>query len=393
MPAPKPWLPLAVALSLLLGLGALIVWQWQLMQSREREDSEQRFLLEAQDVGQRVLARMQAYEMVLRGVSGLMTGSDAVSQVEWDRALDQLQLQDRYPGIQALAWSRYLGRAQLADYLAELQAQQRLDYQMFPAGEREQYLLIGYVSPLDWRNRRVLGFDMLTEPARLSTIERAIDSGEATLSAPLILRQETQVDVQGGVLLFLPVFRPGMPLSTPQERREALLGTVHGAFRSQDLMEGILGPQSRRFDIALKDLQEPDAMLLSGDAPRADWQPRFQRSLELSLYGRTWGLQVSSTAEYERGLAGRGSTLGLWLGLAAVALLALLVGGYLYQRDRKLHASQQVAAKLQEREERFRLLVERLPVATLLCTADGRIEMANRSAAELLDCAAPALLG
>ncbi|MFI8745299.1 response regulator [Pseudomonas sp. NPDC077186] len=390
---PKPWLPLVVALALLLGLGALIVWQWQLTQSREREDSEQRFLLEAQDIGQRVLNRMQAYEMVLRGVSGLMTGSDRVSPAEWDRALDQLQLQDRYPGIQALAWSRYLSPAQLAGYQDELRAEQRLDYQLFPAGERDRYLVIRYISPLDWRNRRVLGFDMLTEPVRLSTIERAIDSGEATLSAPLILRQETQVDVQGGVLLFLPVFRPGMPLSTPQERREALLGTVHGAFRSQDLMEGILGPQSRRFDIALEDLQAPEAMLLSGDAPRADWQPRFQRSLELSLYGRTWGLQVSSTAEYERGLVGRGSTLGLWLGLAAAALLALLVGGHLYQRDRKLHASQLVAAKLQEREERFRLLVERLPVATLLCNADGRIEMANRSAAELLDCAAPALLG
>ncbi|MGQ7959476.1 response regulator [Pseudomonas sp. SP16.1] len=391
--APKPWLPLTVSLALLLGLGALIVWQWQLAQEREREDGEQRFVLEAQDIGQRVLSRMQAYETVLRGISGLMTASERVSPLEWDRALDQLQLQDRYPGIQALAWSRYLSRAQLADYLTDLQADQRLDYQMFPAGEREHYMLIDYISPLDWRNRRVLGFDMLSEAVRRQAIERAIDSGEATLSAPLVLRQETQVDIQGGVLLYLPVFRPGMPLSTPRERRAALFGMVHGAFRSQDLMEGILGPQSRRFDIALQDLQAPDARLLSGDARQEGWQPRFQRSLELPLYGRTWGLQVSSTAEYERGLADRGNTLGLWLGLAAATLLALLVGGHLYQRDRKLHASQQTSLELQEREERFRLLVERLPVATLLCNAEGRIDMANRSAAELLECPAQALLG
>lgn len=390
---PKPWLPLLAALGLLLGLGALIVWQWQLLQSRERENDEQRFLLEAQDIGQRVLARMQAYEMVLRGVSGLMLGSEHVSPAEWDSAIDQLQLQDRYPGIQALAWSRYLRADQFDDFLAQVRADNRADYRAFPAGERDSYQLIEYVSPLDWRNRRVLGFDMLSEAVRRATIERAINSGEATLSAPLVLRQETQVDVQGGVLLYLPVYRPGMPLGNPEERREALLGMVHGAFRSQDLMEGILGPQSRRFAIVIRDLQAANALLLSGNGAPDGRPPRLRSELELPLYGRTWGLEVSGTAEYERGLTSRGDIFSLWLGLAATALLALLVGGYLHQRERKLYASQQVTAKLREREERFRLLIERLPVATLLCSADGRIEMANRSAAELLDCPSSALIG
>ena len=64
----------------------------------------------------------------------LMTASERVSPLEWDRALDQLQLQDRYPGIQALAWSRYLSRAQLAGYLTDLQADQRLTGQRAPDG-------------------------------------------------------------------------------------------------------------------------------------------------------------------------------------------------------------------------------------------------------------------
>jgi len=116
---PRPWIPLLAALGLFIGLGGLIYWQWNTLQEREREDSQHRFALEAQDIGQRVMARMQAYEMVLRGVSGLMNGSDRVSPIEWERALDQLQLQDRYPGIQAVAWSRYLSHAQLDDFRAE----------------------------------------------------------------------------------------------------------------------------------------------------------------------------------------------------------------------------------------------------------------------------------
>lgn len=390
---PRPWIPLLVAASLLVGLGGLIFWQWNILQERAQDEIQRRFQLESQDIGQRIVARMQAYEVALRGVSGLMTGSDRVSPVEWQRALDQLQLQDRYPGIQAVAWSRYLKAEQLPAFRAEQLAQGRLDYQMFPSEERDHYLPIDYVSPLDWRNRRVLGFDMLSEETRLDAIERSIESGEASLSGPVVLRQETDVNVQQGVLLFLPVFRPGVALNTVEQRREALLGVVHGAFRSHDLMEGILGSQTRRFDIVLADLQAPDTYLLSAGSAADGWQPKFRRHLELPLYGRVWALEVIGTSEYERSLVDHTGSLGLWAGFAATALLALLVGGYLYQRERKLHLSERTANELQEREERFRLLVERLPVATLLCDDKGRIEMANRSAAELFDCPLNALPG
>jgi PAS domain S-box-containing protein len=388
----KPWLPLWVTLALSLGLGALIVWQWQVFEQREREQSQQRFELEAQDIGQRVRSRMRAYEMVLRGVSGLMTGSDHVSLTEWDRALDQLQLQDRYPGILALAWSRYLRGEQLDAFLAAQQSQGRADYQISPAGEREHYLLIDYISPLDWRNRRVLGYDMLSETVRNAAVEQAIDSGQAILSAPVTLRQETEANVQGGVLLFLPVYLPGMPQSSAEERRAALLGVVHGAFRSHELMEGILGAQSQRFDVVIKDQQALQSPLLSAEAQGAELQPRFKHVLELPLYGRNWVLEVTSTAAFEATLSSRGG-ISLWIGLVAAALLALLVGGYLYLRERELHANHLATDKLREREERFRLLVERLPVATLLCNAQGRIEMANRSAADLLDSTPEGLIG
>lgn len=388
----KPWLPLWVTLALFLGLGALVVWQWQVLEQREREQSQQRFELEAQDIGQRVISRMQAYEMVLRGVSGLMTGSDHVSLAEWERALDQLQLQDRYPGILALAWSRFLSADQLDAYLAGQQTQGRADFRPFPAGAREHYLLIDYISPLDWRNRRVLGFDMLSESVRRAAIEQAIDGGQAILSAPVTLRQETEVNVQGGVLLYLPVYLPSMPQSTAEERRAALLGVVHGAFRSNDLMEGILGAQGQRFDVAIKDQQAAQSLLQSAAAQGAGSVPRFQHELELPLYGRNWVLQVTSTAVYEAALPSQGS-ISLWIGLVAAVLLSLLVGGYLYLRERELRANHLATDKLREREERFRLLVERLPVATLLCNAQGRIEMANRSAADLFDSTTEGLVG
>ncbi len=60
--ARKPWLPLWVTLILLIGLGGLSLWQWQALERREHEQRQQRFEQEAQDISQRVVSRMQAYD-------------------------------------------------------------------------------------------------------------------------------------------------------------------------------------------------------------------------------------------------------------------------------------------------------------------------------------------
>jgi PAS domain S-box-containing protein len=382
-------------LVLLLGLGGGVVWQWQSLETRNREASQQRFQLEAQDIGQRVLSRMRAYEMVLRGISGLMIGSEQVALEQWDRAVEQLRLQDRYPGIMALGWARHVEQSRLDDFLTQVQADGRMDYRAFPPGPRDEYVLIDYISPSDWRNRRVLGYDMLSDPTRRAAIELARSSGNVTLSAPLILRQETEADAQGGVLLYLPVFRPGMPLSSAEERRTALFGFVYGAFRIKELMAGILGTQSRLFDIAIKDLQATDTLMLGGDDGQpAALEPHFRQTMALDLYGRTWLLEVAGTAQYETSSgSSRSMTFSLWMGLAAASLLALLAGGFLYQREREMHASQLATGLLTEREERFRLVVEASPNAIVLVDSHGRIAMVNRQTEQMFGYERQELLG
>src|SRR3990167_2574507 len=239
--ARKPWLPLWATLFVLISLGSVSLWQWQALAQRDHQQRQQRFEVEALDISQRVVSRMQAYEMVLRGTSGLMAGSDHVSREEWERAIDQLQLQDRYPGIQGLAWARYVAHEQLETFLAAEHAAGRESFRVFPSGQREHYLLIDYISPLDWRNRRALGFDMLSEAVRRAAVDQAMDSGVATLSAPVTLLQETEENVQAGVLLYLPVYQPGRPLSTPEERRAAAPRVLPPPLLSPDFLEGVFG--------------------------------------------------------------------------------------------------------------------------------------------------------
>ncbi|MDX2351793.1 CHASE domain-containing protein [Stutzerimonas xanthomarina] len=388
----KPWLPLVVTLALMAGLGGWVGWQWHVQEMRVRAEQAQRFNLAVNDVESTLRERMRAYEMVLRGLAGLFVGSDEVSLQDWNRASDQLQLQDFYPGIQAIALARYARADNLDSTLAEIRESGRGDFRMYPRGERGDYLIVDFIHPLDWRNRRVLGYDMLSEETRREAVMAARNIGTPMLTGPVRLKQETEQNAQVGILLYLPLYRARAPITTLEERQESFAGTLHGAFRLTDLMEGVLGSRSKLFQLQLFDAAAPNEPLLVGRAPVSK-DASFHRVRNIYMYGRSWQLEVASTPEYEAILNRVGRAFNLAAALTAAALFSILIGGYLYLRERTLRSSQALGAQLQEREAWFRQLIEQLPVATVLCSDEGRIELANQSAAALLGSRAGLLAG
>lgn len=388
----KPWVPALVTLLLLAGLSLLVFWQWSALQAGSREAQTRRFALAVDGVETSMQQRMRAYEMVLRGMSGLLAGSDKVSFAEWQRATDQLQLQEHYPGIQALSWSRYLRADELEGFVAQARADGQSDFRVYPPGEREAFLVVDFISPLDWRNRRVMGFDMYSEVVRREAIDRARDEGEAVLTGPLRLKQETEKNVQTGVLLYLPVFRLSVPLSSVEERREALIGMVSGSFRMADLMGGILGSSNELFNIELVDKADVSNTLVSElEAP--DHIPRFATQRTLNIYGREWLLKVSSTPAYESAVSNQSLPISLLNGLLASALLSLFIGGFLFLRERALTTSERQSQQLRESEGRFRVVVEASPNAIVLIDSSGRVAMVNQQAELMFGYGRDELLG
>ncbi|OHC34281.1 MAG: hypothetical protein A2Y50_10875 [Pseudomonadales bacterium RIFCSPLOWO2_12_59_9] len=374
------WLPLLVAVLLFTGLGGLVSWQWYVLQASDRLESEQDFELTVDDIAQRIADRMRAHEVLLRGMAGLFADSSEVSRQVWQQAASQLQ--QSYPDIQALGWAHYLPKQQLQAFLEGERQSTGAALQLFPPGIRDDYLIVTYLAPPDALSLSVPGFDILSEPLRRQAVEQARDSGAAVLSGPLHLQQQSAPAAPSGVLLFIPVYRPHAPLGSLGERRAALLGVVYGAFRTEELLAGLLGKRSALFQLQLADSGASDAPLLSAQVV-GQHPPLLQQIRELELYGRHWRLAVSSTPQYEQTLGNSSRSFGLWGGLLAAALLALLAGGYLYLRDRAQASRQLLSERLNEREERFRLVVEASPNAVVLVDAQGLIVMVNRQTEQM----------
>src|SRR5690606_42056483 len=91
----KPWLPVAVSLFLLALLCATVSWQAHGFGRAMEQGRQHQFERMVDELEQGLRERMRAYEITLRGLSGLLMAGEEVGPREWQRAADQLQVQTR----------------------------------------------------------------------------------------------------------------------------------------------------------------------------------------------------------------------------------------------------------------------------------------------------------
>jgi len=360
---PKLWRSLLLAFAMLLLLGTATLWNWYVLDQREQRESHRRFELDVKVMGQAVQSHMQSYEMVLRGVSAAFFGEDPnLTYAEWVEIIEQLRIQELYPGITSVVWSRFVPESQIQRFLQRVHSNGRSDYRIFPEGQRPYYLPIEYIGPVNPRTSRVVGLDLLTQPRQKAAITQAIDSGQTQLSEPMpdLYEVSPEGNTQAGALMYFPVYRSGVPPDTLEKRRGDFLGMTNAAFRGQVLAENIFGEQLSLFHIVLR--HAPSGIVLFDSkvwrpltAPEG-WQSNFQGHLELPLYGSPWQLDITATPDYERGLAvGRSNLFTLVLGGCVSVLLAILTGYFVYQHEYQLHLREQVTQRLREDSEQLML--------------------------------------
>ncbi|MFY9300486.1 MAG: CHASE domain-containing protein [Candidatus Nitrosotenuis sp.] len=242
-----PWLGLGVSLAVTV-LATILVY------NLISQITQERFGAEVHETKSAIESRLKAYEQVLSGAKGLFVAAEAVTREEWKNFVDAQAVEERFPGIQGIGYSKLVGgKEDLAAHIEEIRKEGFPDYTVWPQGEREEYHSIIYLEPFNERNKRAFGYDMYSEPTRREAMVLARDAGTTTLSGKVKLVQETEVDVQAGFLMYVPIYENGKPTGTIDERREAFTGFVYAPFRMNDFMEGILGKTSQDITFVICD--------------------------------------------------------------------------------------------------------------------------------------------
>ena len=233
----------------------------------------------------------QAY--LVSGAALFESGID-IDQTTFDRFASTLQTDKDYQGILALGWS--VRRSATAT--GPLDA-------------------IKYVAPLTPWNRRMLGYDMHSDPSRRAAMDRAELTGKPTITGLVRLAQDGSQPASSGFLVFLPVYAASPGVNS----RRVVLGFVYAALRVEDFIAAsVMHQAAGKLDLQIYDEAETSARLLfhKGRAI-ADGQAVTRK---ISIADHQW--IIKSSAEPMNALSQTGMMI-LLAGLIIAALLLYIV--------------------------------------------------------------------
>jgi PAS domain S-box-containing protein len=300
--------PLASRLAWLLPLIVLVLGlattaaAWREAQVALDQEIQRDFDYQMRRITQLLQQRMATYEQVMRGAQGFMRGGTGVDRGDFAGYIATLGLEESFPGIQGIAIAELVPPARREARVAEVRAEGYPAFAVRPEGERPVYSAIVQIEPANPMNLRALGYDMLTEPVRRAAMEQARDSGVAALSGKLRLVQEQGPEMQNGVIVYLPVYGRGLPISTVAERRASLVAWVGGPFRMNDLMRGLLGERASDLRLQIFDgaARSEEAKLYdSASAVSGPMSAMLNATRRFRIADREWTLAIESTPAFD----------------------------------------------------------------------------------------------
>jgi len=379
---PANWLlHLGFALLVLaLSLGTTY-WLWVFETRNAEQEQRARNDAAVETFASQLEQRMRTQELVLRGVQALFSATDyPVDRDGLARYVDTLQLNADTVGLEGLGWAPLVPLGRKAEHVVQMRQQGFLAYTIRPDVVDAVSAPLVQMEPAAEPDTYLLGTDLLADPERRAAMERARDTGVASITVKLTRLVEVDANMPAGFVMFLPVYHNGAPTNTLAARRANLRGWIVAPCRMDVWMAALPGAQSNGVDIHLFDgiVLTAQSLLFASD-PGAAAVPRPGASLEyLQVAGRTWTL----AAEPRAGVLGPRSQDKVKIivrnGVVLSVLLSLFAWVLISDRARTMIVATRMTTELREAKEHFELIFNNCPDGMLITQqTDGRIVDVN----------------
>ncbi|MBK7642846.1 MAG: CHASE domain-containing protein [Planctomycetes bacterium] len=349
----------SISIGLLGSLAALVAFLH--IHESEADSDSLRFQRLAERVASRVTEITRRYEYGLKGGRGLYAAAGHVSAHEWQRYVASHGLASEFPGALGFGVIQRVPRSELQRFTDDMRAQGLSEYRVNTTGDAPEVLPVTYIEPLE-RNIGALGQDIALRPEEREAAQLAMLSGRPTLSAPIRHLQEGD---QWGFMYFVPCYAQDAPISTEEERRQALVCWIYAPIVIDRLLAGIATRLEYQVDFEIFDEDWSEARTplfdwdgdLQGGAPvyALERRPdrRFLSTRQLEVGQRHWTLCVSTLPAFSAHTQEWMPWFVLEGGVLASLLLSLFVR---WQNTQRTRAEELVTARTRELREQNRSL-------------------------------------
>jgi len=316
-------------------------------------------------------------------------------------------------GVSAMGWSERVRREDIGAFEARARAEGLAGYRVFnrppePASPTASeasdagavsadpdVLAVRLIEPLAG-NAAALGANALSVPAARAAILHAVDSGQPTASSGFRLTQVANGDRRRGVVVYQAIYDSAA--ANAVSRRAALRGVVFVTLSAEAQIAESAGKMPAYLKVCIVDADQRSARRrLAGPAGCEADSPPLAQQRSLLFAGRQWDVRVSADPDDIPGAASR----NLWT-LSAIGLLsAAMLGASLLittgrtrrietavrERTAALRAEvterQAAETALRASEQRFRNILDNVPIGVVYTDLAGRVIQANPRYCEL----------
>jgi PAS domain S-box-containing protein len=386
---------------LLVGLAWSLFGGWRLAEGSRAAD-QTKFEKMTERLRLETERRMHTFDYGLRGARGTFIASQEVTRNEFRDFVASVELEREFPGAMGFGFIERVERVDVDSFVGAERADGAEGFSIRTSGDLPELYITRFAEP-----RRTigpsLGFDIATDPVRRGAAERAMLTGEPTLSAPVML---TEADPpRMGCLYLLPVYREGTAPSTPEERRRELMGWVSAPVVVSDALRGVASVYGGRLDIEVYEGTSPSrAGLLHdedgephavADAHTGDGEDdrAFHDTAVMRIGGRDWTVWTGTTPAFDEQHDSLTSMLAVAGGSMVSVLLACVTWSLGTARARAVRLAGTMTKELRGSEQRFRAIADASPAMMWTSGEDGACTYTNKGWREFTGAAMAECLG
>lgn len=334
------WLVVALVLPFLL-------YYWFSYSQQITREQQHIFQQHADALAENLQQRLRHFEFLLGSGVAFVASSERVTQQEWQRFVTGLDLNRHYRGMQAFGVVSYTSADKLAGLEQQMRAEGVADFAVHPAGQRLFYAVVTHIQPQNGKNAAVLGYDMLTNPMRQRTAMRAASLGVIAATPRILLTQDGSNAVQAGLVLMQPVYRPGKPVLSAEQKMQALQGFVYAAFRVKDMMTQLWQIEQTKLDFEWYSSAQLAPADLLYQRSTSKQPPAFSADKELEWYGQPFWLKISSNPDFVKNDLPSANYWLLFFLLLMLLLLFVVLGRVNLSRYQAERLQQELQYQLQ----------------------------------------------